>query len=213
MKAKLVWGLPIRLFHWSLVILLCVSFYTGEFGDFDSIDIHMWAGYGLLTLLMFRLGFGFLAQGYARFSQFVRGPRATLDYLKAPTETAGHNPMGALGIVVMLISLTLQVGTGLFATDDIFVEGPLNHLVSSSTAGLLTSIHAINKWVLLGLIATHLLAILVHEWRLGHRLVLPMITGKKQVSDEVEPDRHQFGRASVCLGIAGALAYYLVNEV
>lgn len=213
MKAKLIWGLPVRLFHWGIVALLCVSFYTGEFGDFDSIDTHMRAGYGLLTLLLFRLGFGFFGQGYTRFSQFIRGPKATLGYLKMPIETAGHNPLGALGIVAMLICLTVQVTTGLFATDDIFVEGPLNHLVSSDTAGLLTSIHAINKWVLLGLIAAHLVAIVFHEWRLGHRLILPMITGKKQVGEEVEADRHQLGRASVCLGIAGALAYYLVNEV
>ncbi len=213
MKAKLVWGLPVRLFHWSLVILLCVSFYTGEFGDFDSIDIHMWSGYGLLVLIFFRLGYGFVARGYARFGAFVKGPGAIKAYLQQPTETVGHNPLGALGVIALLASVTIQVATGLFATDDIFVEGPLYHLVSNDTSSLLTSIHAINRWVLLGLIATHLLAIVVHEWKLGHRLVLPMITGKKQVADEIEADQHQLGRASICFVIASAAVYYLVNEV
>ena len=114
--AKLIWGIPLRIFHWGLVILLGISFYTGYFGEFDSIDTHMLAGYGVLTLLIFRLSFGFIAGGYARFSNFIKGPKATIAYVKAPLETPGHNPLGGFAVLAMLGVLGIQVGTGLFAT-------------------------------------------------------------------------------------------------
>tara|TARA_R110002073_G_scaffold9172_7_gene47692 strand:+ start:183 stop:821 length:639 start_codon:yes stop_codon:yes gene_type:complete len=211
--AKLIWGIPLRIFHWGLVILLGISFYTGYFGEFDSIDTHMLAGYGVLTLLIFRLSFGFIAGGYARFSNFIKGPKATIAYVKAPLETPGHNPLGGLAVLAMLGVLGIQVGTGLFATDDIFVDGPLNHLVSSDTAGLLTQIHEVNQRVLLALITLHLLAIAIHEWRLGHRLLLPMITGKKKLKGDTEVGQHQISLALACLGLGLAVTYILVNKI
>jgi cytochrome b len=211
--SKLVWGLPIRIFHWSLVGLICVSLYTGHFGEYDSIDTHMFAGYGVLALLLFRFSFGLFAKGYARFGQFVRGPKVIAAYVKSPEKTTGHNPLGALGVLALLFSLSVQVGTGLFATDDIFFDGPLNHLVSGDTAGVLTGIHGINQRVLMGLISLHLIAILIHEWRLGHRIVWPMVMGKKSLGNETDADRHQFGLALTCLGIGLALTYILVNKI
>lgn len=210
---KLVWGLPVRIFHWSLVGLIGVSLYTGHFGDFDSIDTHMLAGYGVLVLLIFRFSFGLLAKGSARFSQFVKGPKTITAYIKSPEKTTGHNPLGALGVLALLFSLSVQVGTGLFATDDIFVDGPLNHLVSGDTAGLLTSIHGINQRVLMGLISLHLIAVLIHEGRLGHRILWPMVTGKKWLGDETDADRHQLGLALACLSLGVALTYILVNKI
>ena len=125
----------------------------------------------------------------------------------------GHNPLGAVGIIALLLSVTVQFSSGLFVSDDIFVDGPLHHLVSDETSGLLRQVHAVNKWLLLALIAMHLIAITVHEWRLGHRLLLPMLSGKKKVAPEVEADQHQFGRALICLGVAGIAAYLIVNKI
>jgi len=213
MTPKLIWGLPIRLFHWSLVILLGISFYTGQFGEFDSIDTHMLSGYGVLALLLFRISFGFIAKGYARFSQFVRGPSAIKAYISSPRATPGHNPLGALSVVAILLALAVQVGTGLFATDDIFVEGPLFYLVSSSTASTLTWIHGINRWIVLGLIAIHLTAVFVHEFKWDHKLIAPMITGKKLLSSETAEGNHQFGIAFVCLMFGLGMAYLIVNEI
>jgi cytochrome b len=213
MTPKLIWGLPIRLFHWSLVILLGISFYTGMFGEFDSIDTHMLSGYGVLALLIFRLSFGFTAKGYERFSQFVRGPRAVSAYLHSPQATPGHNPLGAISVIALLLALMVQVGTGLFATDDIFVEGPLYHLVSSDTASTLSSIHGINRWVILGLIALHITAVLTHEFKLGHKLIASMITGKKLVGSETTEGKHQFGAACVCLLLGLAATYLIVNKI
>lgn len=213
MEPKLVWGMPIRLFHWSLVILLGISFYTGQFGDFDTIDTHMLSGYGVLTLLIFRLSFGFAAKGYERFSQFVRGPRAIKAYIDSPRATPGHNPLGAISVIALLLALVVQVATGLFTTDDIFVEGPLYHLVSDSTSSTLSSIHGINRWIVLGLIAIHLTAVLIHEFALGHKLITPMVTGTKQLGAEIAEGKHQFGAAIACLLFGMALTYVIVNEI
>lgn len=211
---KLVWGLPIRLFHWSLFTLIAVSFYTGKFGDFDSIDNHMLAGYGVIGLVLFRVLFGLFGKGHVRFSNFIRGPKAIIEYLKRPADTQGHNPLGALGIIALLLSLATQAGTGLFTSDDIFVEGPLYHLVSQDTGSLLSTIHGINQWVLLGLIGLHLGAVAFHELLLKHRILLPMLTGKKLESTESEPEQsHQMVLALVCGGIAAGVTWYIVTQV
>lgn len=208
MNQKLVWGLPIRAFHWSLLGLVSFSLYTGHFGDFDSIDLHMWSGYGIITLVLFRLSFGLLASGYARFTNFVKGPSKIRAFINQPAPTTGHNPLGSLGVVALLMALFAQAGTGLFVTDDIFVEGPLYHLVSTEVSGLMTTIHAVNQWLLLALIAMHIIAILVHEVK-GDRIVWPMVTGKKELSESEQADRHQFLLAAVCLGLGVAVTYII----
>jgi cytochrome b len=212
---KLVWGLPVRIFHWGLLGMIGVSYYTGKFGDFDSIDNHMLAGYGIIGLVLFRILFGLLGQGHVRFSNFIRGPGAVAAYVKAPAETAGHNPLGALGVIALLLSLAVQTGTGLFTTDEIFVEGPLYHLVSTEVASVCTQVHEINQWVLLALIVIHVCAVIFHEVKLGHRILWPMITGKK-TGDAVanEPEQsHQIILAVVCSIVAAAATWYVVNEI
>ena len=211
--SKLVWGIPIRLFHWILLGLVGVSFYTGKFGDFDSIDNHMLAGYGIIALILFRLMYGVIGKGHIRFTEFIKGPTSIIAYVKSPKPTAGHNPLGALGIIALLLSLSVQVGTGLFTTDEIFVDGPLYHLVSSEISGLLSQIHSINQWVLLGLIGLHVSAVIFHELFLKERILLPMIHGKKKLEADAEDQSHQFLLALVCITIAAGVTWYLVNEL
>ncbi len=210
-----VWGLPIIGFHWSLVLLLCVSFYTGHFGEFDQMDYHFLAGYGVLTLVIFRVCWGFLAKGNARFSQFVKGPRGTISYLRqGEIPTSGHNPLGALSILAILLLLLVQVGTGLFANDDIFFEGPLAHLVSYETSGQLTSIHEFNQRLLIGMIALHLIAIAYHEIIKGHRLVLPMLTGKKALDNQASYEKgQQLMLALSVLLVSCGVVYLIVNKI
>lgn len=210
---KLVWGIPIRLFHWVLLGLVGVSFYTGKFGDFDSIDNHMLAGYGIIVLVLFRILFGFFGKGHVRFTEFVKGPSTIFAYFKSPKPSEGHNPLGALGIIALLLSLAVQTGTGLFTTDEIFVDGPLYHLVSSETSSVLSQIHNINQWILLGLIGLHVSAVIFHELWLKERIVLPMIHGKKLTSDSATDQSHQFFLALICITVAAAATWYLVNEI
>lgn len=192
-----VWDLPTRLFHWLLVLLIGFLWLTGEVGGItvniplpggerlflDNMALHMLAGRAVLVLVLFRLGWGLVGSSTARFASFVRGPGAAVDYVKQVARgqlplTVGHNPAGGLMIVALLLFLLVQAGTGLFARDDLFSEGPLAHLVSESLSGTLTLVHVVMFKLLLALVVAHLGAAVYYGVR-GKNLVRPMITGRK----------------------------------
>ena len=122
-----VWDLPVRIFHWSLVILFGFSFYSGKTGGFELMDYHMLSGYTLLTLAVFRIFWGFLGGRHARFSSFIASPARIIGYLRSlvgkdHATTIGHNPAGGLSVMVMLMLLLGQGVTGLFTNDDISIK-------------------------------------------------------------------------------------------
>lgn len=218
MKKSFVWDLPVRLFHWSLVILVCVSLYTGFDGGFFIFDYHLLSGYAILALVAFRLLWGLIGSRNARFTTFIRGPKAIADYTrslgKGYRSYIGHSPLGALSVVAILLALVVQVGTGLFASnEDLMVDSPLTHLVSTGTSRELTWIHEINVWVIIALVCLHLLAIAWYRLVRGDNLVLPMITGWKQLPEEVDAERNNWLLALVLLGAVSGGVYYLVKYV
>lgn len=182
-----VWDLPIRLFHWVLVGLVATSWVTAQIGG-NAMQIHQWSGMSILTLVLFRVAWGFVGSTRARFSDFVRGPRAAFAYLRSLLRGAaafypGHNPLGGWMVLVLLASLLLQAGTGLFANDDIMIEGPLARHISKETSDWLTGIHHLNFAVLLVLIAVHVAAALFYLLVKRDNLVLPLITGRKPMTE------------------------------
>lgn len=219
MKKTLVWDLPVRLFHWSLVALVAFSFYSGLTGGLTLMDYHMLSGYTILTLLIFRLCWGLLGPRWARFTSFVHGPRALMNsvrqlFKKDSEPYIGHNPLGGLSVMALIIALLIQATTGLFANDDILVEGPLMHLVSDSTSDWLTEVHEVNMLVIATLVTLHICAILFYEIHKGQRLVLGMITGRKAVNDDDVPDvNHRIFPALILLALAASIVYLLVNEL
>ena len=183
LQAVKVWDLPTRLFHWTLVALMIAQWLTAE--QSSTMDWHVWGGYAVLALVLFRLVWGFVGSETARFADFMRGPSAALDYFKALRrgETPhyfGHNPMGAWSIVALLTLLLIQAGTGLFANDDILIEGPLYAWVSKGTSDWLTTIHKLNFNLLLLVIAIHLSAVLFYLLVKHENLIHPMLSGLKQ---------------------------------
>lgn len=215
-----VWDLPVRIFHWSLTLLVGVCIYTGITGGFKEMDYHMLSGYGVLTLILFRFAWGFIGSTHARFRNFL-APGAVFPYLRRLfTEdyqaTTGHNPLGALSVIAILLALGVQAGTGLFANDDIFLEGPLAYLVSDETSDRLTGIHHLNSKLIFGLLGLHVAAIAFHELVKRERLILPMVTGRKQQL-QAEPAGTGFGlmkeiaAGAVTMGLAGGFVYWLVN--
>jgi len=103
-----IWDLPTRLFHWLLAALVLCSVVTAKLGGL-WIDWHMRAGYAILALVLFRVLWGFAGSRYARFANFVRGPRAVLDYLRGRgAQGAGHSPLGALSVLALLAALLVQ---------------------------------------------------------------------------------------------------------
>lgn len=178
-----IWDLPIRLFHWLLAVCVLGSFVTVKMGGF-WMDYHFLFGYAIVALLIFRLIWGIFGPRHARFAHFLRGPRGIYGYLRGKTvHSAGHSPLGALSVLAMLAAITVQVLTGLFANDGIMSEGPLASEVSSATSDRLTGIHHLNETVLLILIGLHIAAIIWYAVIRKRRLIGPMITGDKKISD------------------------------
>ncbi|MEQ8345242.1 MAG: cytochrome b/b6 domain-containing protein [Sneathiellaceae bacterium] len=175
-----IWDLPTRLFHWLLVLLLIVSWVSAEN---DAQDIHATSGYLLAGLLLFRLCWGLVGSRTSRFADFVRGPRSVLAYLASMGRgTAprwhGHNPAGGVMVVVLLLAVAAQVGTGLFANDDILFEGPLRQFVSDDLSATLTGLHHRIFNILLALAIVHVTAALLYWVAKRDNLILPMITGR-----------------------------------
>jgi cytochrome b len=208
-----IWDLPTRLFHWLLLVLVVTSFVTGKIGG-NAMLWHMWSGYAILTLTVFRILWGLAGSHYALFSTFVRGPREVLAALRGgATPTVGHNPLGALSVLALLAVLLLQAVTGLFANDDIATEGPLAKLVSGAFSALATRIHAFNEYVILSLVALHLAAIAFYFFAKRDNLVKPMLTGDKSGIDApaAADDRATRLRAILLLALAVGLVGYVVN--
>lgn len=158
------------------------------------MDIHYWSGLILLGLLVFRLYWGFAGPETARFAQFIKGPRAVFGYLGKlfkPDYRAsfGHNPLGALSVIALLLAVAVQVGLGLFASDTDFVSaGPLNHHIKDYDL-----IETITEWhedffnVLLAVIGLHLAAIAFYLVVKRINLVGPMLTGRRKAANVEGP--------------------------
>jgi len=207
-----VWDLPTRLFHWALTALVIFSFVSAKVGV-DWIQWHAYSGYTILTLILFRLLWGLAGSHYARFETFLRGPRAIASFLRDGAAVAGHNPLGALSILAILLSLLLQGATGLFATDDIVSEGPLMKLVSHSTGALLTRVHRWNAKALIALTVLHVAAVLYYLLARHRNLIVPMLTGDQHLdgATAAEDDLATRIRAALLCAIAAGLVAYVVN--
>ena len=203
-----VWDLPTRLFHWLLVALLGFSWWTAEQGE---EELHIWSGLGILTLLVFRLLWGLFGSSTARFASFVRGPAAVVDYLRGRWRGIGHNPFGALSVLVLLAAVAIQVGLGLFGSDeDGLVEGPLARSVSLETSEAAIELHEQMFDILLVLAVLHVAAILFYRLR-GRDLLWPMITGRARAEPDVEPMRPgKWWAAVLCLAAAIAITRWVV---
>lgn len=175
-SAVSVWDLPTRLFHWLLVILIGLSWWSAET---RTMEWHYRSGLAILGLIVFRIVWGLIGSSTARFSQFVRLPGAALDYLRGKAQDkAGHNPLGGYSVILLLAVIAAQVSGGLFASDtDGLESGPMSFLVSYETSRAITELHEEGFNLLLGLIGLHVLAILFYRFVRRRNLVTPMITG------------------------------------
>ena len=103
-----VWDWPVRIVHWLLVPLIAFSWWSAKAGD---LVWHMRSGLVILGLLVFRLLWGFVGSSTARFSEFVRGPATIRAFVAGTYEPGvGHNPLGALSVVALLLVLAVQLG-------------------------------------------------------------------------------------------------------
>ena len=214
---SLVWDLPLRLFHWLFALSLTASYVTAKLG-FDWMQYHFYLGYFAIGLLVFRVIWGFIGPRHARFGSFLEKPAAIWSYAqhlfdRHSSPSIGHNPLGGLMVILMLLLVIVQVTTGLFATDAVIWTGPYYPSVQQHTASILSTIHSVNVNILLGAVGLHILAIIYYHTFKKQSLVSSMFTGYKPAV--LVPPHHaikssQILKAVIVCAIAACLVYALL---
>lgn len=214
-----VWDRPVRLVHWSLVVLVVAAVVTAKMRG-GAMVWHLRCGFAILTLVLFRILWGFAGSHHARFASFLRGPATVVDYAsrlaaKRPPASVGHNPLGGWSVVALLVLLLLQAGTGLFANDDVMTDGPLVKFIGKDLSDTVTRYHQRNFWAIAVLVALHVAAVLFHLLALKDNLIRPMVTGVKELPRGATggPVRETpVLRAIVLLALCAAAVWWLVTR-
>ena len=167
-----VWDRFVRIFHWSLVITFAVAFLSGQERDLRSL--HLWAGYTAASLVALRILWGIIGSHYARFGQFVHGPRTVLSYIKnvaigREARYIGHNPLGGTMVVLLLVSILGVSLTGHLMTTDMYWGSELMEAAHEALA---------NGMLLL--VGLHIGGVVFESLRHHEGLVKSMFTGRKR---------------------------------
>ena len=180
-KSLVVWDPLIRTFHWSLGFFFLLAYFL----EGDWLSLHSHAGYTVFLLVGFRLAWGIVGFSHARFSDFVTSPVETVAYLRQlyrgrPEPHIGHDPAGAIMIVLLLVSLTVTTlsGMSLFAMEG---SGPLaDTFVSSWPASVVEEIHEFSADFTLVMVIAHITGVLLTSFLQQENLIKSMITGRKR---------------------------------
>ena len=176
----IIWDLPLRVFHWALVLCVVTSVTSAKTG---LTAIHERSGLAVMALILFRVGWGFLGSETARFSSFLKSPLAVGSslrqlMLKQTDNLSGHSALGGYATIVLLTICIVMALSGSFSTDDILYDGPFAHLAPDYIK-LASSVHHMTEKALFAVIVLHLFALFVYFWRLKKNLVPAMITGRR----------------------------------
>ncbi len=214
MQKVLVWDIPTRFFHWLLVASLLAQYATAEWFE-NAIQWHFYIGYFTLFLVVFRVLWGFVGTHYARFNSFVTGPRDVANYVmtlfnKHSASSVGHNPLGGWFVIVMLVLVAVQAVSGLFMTDDIFLDGPYRQLADKETLALMNTLHHLAFDILLYVIALHIAAVIFYGVYKKQKLVPAMVHGKKESKTAGISDSRLVIALLVAL-LAGAIVYVAID--
>ena len=181
-----VWDLPLRLFHWLLVAGFFIAYLTEE----ELLSVHVWAGYTVAGLLVFRLIWGFVGNEYARFSGFLCSPMKSVNYLKdlAALKTKryiGHNPAGAAMIVLLMISLLCTVLTGFAVYGADQAAGPLAS-IGSGNEKMWEETHEFFANFTFLLVFLHVVGVAIESYIHRENLARAMVNGYKKITVDSE---------------------------
>ena len=199
-----VWDWPLRLWHWLFAACLGCLLYTGLSGDLALLTWHMRFGCAMVGLVVFRLLWGLWGGRYARWPGYRVGPKAFFDHFRGGRVDGPHTAPGRAMAVALVLLAAAQAGTGLFANDAIFTEGPLARYVSGDTSNQLTWAHNRIFWAIIACVAAHLTAHLVYALR-REKTPLAMFTGHKPTHLPATPD--YWLRALATAAISGGLVW------
>ncbi|MFT6098493.1 MAG: cytochrome b [Arenicella sp.] len=231
-KFILIWDLPTRLFHWCLVVAVLYSWLSIEV--LENMQHHFYSGYVVLTLLLFRLVWGFVGSQHSRFKSFLYSPSVLLSYSKtlgfksgskvgskvgskprskSAKRYLGHNPLGGISVVLMVGVLLAQSILGLFSSDDYFF-GPLSGLISAETIALTSELHLLNSNAVFAVIGLHVLAIIYYKIIKSEPLTSAMLSGNKEIHEgDTLPESRIASRllALAVIILCAILVYYLAT--
>ena len=210
-----IWDLPIRLFHWLLVICIIGSIISVNIGG-NAMQWHGYFGYSIFTLVLFRIVWGLVGSTHARFANFIPSKTTLLNHLSGKSKAVlGHNPLGALSVLALILALLIQAITGLFSDDEIAFQGPLAKYLSEAAVSIFSEIHEANSGLIYGLIALHLAAIFYYQKIKGENLIKPMLVGDKEIdpSEEAKYSPTGLGQASNDGGLQRGLALFLLSVI
>jgi len=217
-KARVrIWDAPTRLSHWLIVALFAALWWTGET---EQLDLHRDAGFILLGLVIFRLIWGVVGSSTARFSDFIRGPRAVGAYIgdliRGRTDRAviGHNPLGGWSVAATLALLAGELTLGLFAVNvDGDQEGPLARFISFDQGQAIAHWHHLAFNGLLALIGLHLAAIAFYAVIKRDNLIGPMLTGARRAAGEPAPPMRPapLWKLGAAIVVSAALTWLIIH--
>ena len=181
-----VWDLPTRLFHWVLVLLVAVGVFTGFVAPEWWMGVHVWAGYGLVALMVFRLVWGIFGSEYSRVVSFIYPPRDTFEHLRGllllrPPHYVGHNPTGALMVFALTGVLIALVVTGLLVLGGEEKQGPLAAVIGYSVGSAAKRVHLWLTILLLAMVACHIVGVVAESVLTHDNLVRAIVTGWKKL--------------------------------
>lgn len=166
----LVWDAPVRVFHWLMVLCFAGAYLTAEEDGWRAA--HITLGYTMAGLVAFRLLWGVAGTRHARFTAFMRGPRAVAAYLRTllrrqPEHYIGHNPAGAVAIVALLALTAIVAATGWSTYEGI-------------GGGVMEEVHEFFANLMLAVVGVHVLGVVVSGWLHRENLVRAMFSGRKR---------------------------------
>ena len=213
-----IWDLPTRLFHGLLMLAIVGLVVTGQIGG-NAMTWHFYLGYLVLSLVLFRIVWGFVGGHWSRFAQFVPTPAQVKHYAgdliaRRHTPTVGHNPMGALSVLTMLLLLLLQVLSGFMSDDEIAASGPWTALVSNQWVAWATAYHAeVGKVLILILVGLHIASVLFYKRVQREDLITPMISGDKVLPSGAPSSNDTASSRALALAIWIACGYAVYQWV
>jgi len=210
MQRIYVWDLGVRLFHWVLVAAVAISAITGFLLGRTALAWHLLAGEAVVLLLGWRLIWGWLGGGAARFASFAFPPAAVAGYAtdlltRGTRRHLGHNPLGAMMVFALLAVLAAIVTTGTLTLGGLLKQGPLKAWLSYATGQSTLRLHDLLAILLLVMIGFHLAGVAFESWRERENLVGAMLTGRKRAAGGAIPAPAR-AHGTLAIGIAIVLA-------
>lgn len=208
-----VWDLPVRIFHWSLTVLVAGALLTGEEDDWSTA--HARLGLLILGLVVFRVVWGFIGSAPARFATFVRSPREVLAYAREyvrgrPPLHLSHNPLGASMVVLLLLVLLATIGTGIAMRLGPEWDGPLTPYLTRGLVKGLEEAHEVAAGALPILVLFHIAGVVLSSVLERQNLIAGMITGYKRGLEALPaPVRHPAVRFAAALLLSTSAVFGL----